>query len=114
MNSLIEGWSLIFAVLEGKYSIVGKVGAGLDYNTKEHLRLRLEKDQGLFRGDSVPEWIHNDYSSNDLPTDYVPKNNLQVLEVVNKAIGKFRLILGGFCSSCFIVLLCVGDGSDTF
>uniref|UniRef100_A0A0N5AY72 DNA ligase IV n=1 Tax=Syphacia muris TaxID=451379 RepID=A0A0N5AY72_9BILA len=89
--------SYTVAVLrEGKYSIIGKVGAGLDYNCKEQLRRYLTKDFGFLKGESALDWIHSDYCHNDLPTDFVHKKNLQVLEVIIKIAVELCFFLSSY------------------
>lgn len=62
--------------------MVGKVGTGLDDTTRSFLKNRLMREHGFLKGDIVPEWIHEGYTSNDLPTNFVHKDNFQVVEVV--------------------------------
>lgn len=61
--------------------MVGKVGTGLDDTTRKFLKNRLMRDHGFFKNDRIPDWIHKDYTSNDLPSHFVNQNNMQVVEV---------------------------------
>lgn len=61
--------------------MVGKVGTGLDDTTRAFIKNRLTRDHGFFKSDKIPSWIHEDYTSNDLPSHFVKKDNMQVVEV---------------------------------
>lgn len=72
--------------------MVGKVGTGLDYTTRKFLRNRLTRDHRFIKGDIIPNWIHKDCTSNDLPTHFVHQDNMQVVEVflkLNKLVKHF-------------------------
>lgn len=61
--------------------MVGKVGTGLDDATHKFIKNRLTRDHGFLKSDRIPSWIHNDYTSSDLPSHFVRQDNIQVVEV---------------------------------
>ncbi|OZC05816.1 BRCA1 protein [Onchocerca flexuosa] len=71
--------------------MVGKVGTGFDDTTRKFLKNRLIRDHGFFKSDKVPDWIHEDYLSTDLPTHFVNQDNMQVVEIRAKGIRNGRL-----------------------
>ncbi|KAL4003702.1 ATP dependent DNA ligase domain family protein [Acanthocheilonema viteae] len=76
---------------DGKFFMVGKVGTGLDETTRTFIKNRLTRDHGFFKSDRIPSWIHEDHTSNDLPTYFVKRNNIQVVEIRAKGLRNGRL-----------------------
>uniref|UniRef100_A0A183TZH0 DNA ligase (ATP) n=1 Tax=Toxocara canis TaxID=6265 RepID=A0A183TZH0_TOXCA len=94
-NGFIENY--VVAVIRGlnfahdKFFVVGKVSRGLDDTIRKRLRSKLEKDHGWLNGKVVPDWIHGACTSADRATDYVHKDNIQVVEVRAAGIINGRL-----------------------
>ncbi|VDK19466.1 unnamed protein product, partial [Anisakis simplex] len=83
-NGYIENF--VVAVLrDDKFYIVGKVARGLDDVTRKRLIGKLKMDHGWLSGKMVPDWIHRKCTNSDRATNYVHRDNLQVVEV--KASG---------------------------
>ncbi|CAG9534929.1 unnamed protein product [Cercopithifilaria johnstoni] len=76
---------------DGKFFMVGKVGTGLDDTTRTFIKNRLTRDCGFFKSDRIPSWIHEDYTSNDLPTHFIKQDNIQVVEIRAKGLRNSRL-----------------------
>ncbi|VDN01595.1 unnamed protein product [Thelazia callipaeda] len=89
-NGKISNYS-VATLREDKFFMVGKVGTGLDYATRKFLDNRLRRNSGLLKCDKIPDWIHADYISNDLPTHFVSQNNMQVVEIRAKGLRNGRL-----------------------
>uniref|UniRef100_A0A1I8EDS4 DNA ligase IV n=1 Tax=Wuchereria bancrofti TaxID=6293 RepID=A0A1I8EDS4_WUCBA len=89
-NNKISSYCL--ATLRGdKLFMVGKVGTGLDDTTRSFLKSRLTRGHGFFKSEKVPNWIHNDYTTNDLPSHFVNLDNIQVVEIRAKGLRNGRL-----------------------
>uniref|UniRef100_A0A915Q309 DNA ligase IV n=1 Tax=Setaria digitata TaxID=48799 RepID=A0A915Q309_9BILA len=89
-NGKISNYS-VATLRDGKFFIVGKVGTGLDDATRKFLRNRLTRDHGYLKSDKIPDWIHNDHTSNDLPNYFVKQDNMQVVEIRAKGLRNGRL-----------------------
>lgn len=74
-------YMLLVFVLDGKYFMVGKVGTGLNESTRNFLKDRLTRNHGFLKNERLPEWIHRDLRTDDIPTDYIHMDNFQVVEV---------------------------------
>lgn len=89
-NNKISSYCLA-TLRDGKFFMVGKVGTGLDDTTRSFLKSRLTRGHGFFKSDKVPNWIHNDYTTSDLPSHFVNQDNIQVVEIRAKGLRNGRL-----------------------
>ncbi|MFH4984086.1 hypothetical protein AB6A40_010795 [Gnathostoma spinigerum] len=89
-RGLIENFAM--AVLKDeKLFVIGKVTYGMDVATRSRLKENLVRDRGWLNSSSLPEWIHEESTQLSNITDYVAKENIQIVEV--KASGVMNGIL---------------------